>query len=86
MDTVRSPNYAVNEVAYLGGECAFIFQKLWRCKKDTGLNVGTNNVPRHVKINADEFPLKKKRKCFTFQFISMINNQTDDTDDRTLWR
>lgn len=35
-------------------------------QKDTGLNVGTNNVPCHVKINADEFTLKKKKKFSLF--------------------
>lgn len=32
--------------------------------KDTGLDVGTDNVPRHVKINADEFTLKIEENWF----------------------
>lgn len=45
-------------------------------QKDTGLNVGTNNVPRHVKINTDEFTLKKKKKWFyiSVHFYDKLSN------------
>lgn len=43
---------------------SFIFQKHWSHVKDTGFDVSTNNVARHIKINADEFTLEKKNKRY----------------------
>lgn len=53
---------------YREQECIDLSKTLKICKKDTGLDVGTNNVPRHIKINADEFTLKEKKKCFYLSF------------------
>lgn len=45
-------------------------------KKDTGFDVGTNNVPRHIKINADEFTLKNKEReeRVSYQLYSKSSN------------
>lgn len=45
-------------------------------KKDTGFNVGTNDIPCHVKINADEFTLRKEEKWFYVSVHFFINSHT----------
>lgn len=36
------------------------FKRCKRWKKDAGLNVGSNDVTRHVEVDPDKLPLKQR--------------------------
>lgn len=47
----------------------------WGRKKDTGLNVGPNNVTSDIEVNPDEFALQRKEDFFFFiiTFFVVVN-------------
>lgn len=44
---------------------------MWQ-EKDTGLNVGPNNVPSDIEVNPDEFALQRKEDFFIINFWVLI--------------